>query len=79
MTFKHAVYILCIAFAIFLVGCAPGISQQARSKVTYKGSFTALQKSPEDHKGEVVMLGGRIIETKTSPPFSELIVLQLAL
>jgi len=79
MTFKHAVYSLCMAFAVFLLGCAAGISQQARSMVTYKGSFTDLQKSSEDHKGEVVMLGGRIIETKTSPPFSELIVLQLAL
>jgi outer membrane lipoprotein len=47
--------------------------------VTYKGSFSALQKTPDAYKGEVVMLGGRIIETKISSPLSELTVLQVAL
>ncbi|MBW1864639.1 MAG: Slp family lipoprotein [Deltaproteobacteria bacterium] len=79
MTLKHAVYILVIFFIMLVMGCATGISQQSRSKVTYTGSFSALQKTPDVHKGEVVMLGGRIIEAKTSPPLSELYVLQLAL
>jgi len=79
MTIKHVAYILCIAFTMLVMGCAAGISQQSRSKVTYKGSFSDLQKTPDAYKGEVVMFGGRIIETKTSPPISELIVLQLAL
>ena len=38
-----------------------------------------LQKTPDAYKDEVIMLGGRIIETKTSHPLSELTVLQLAL
>jgi outer membrane lipoprotein len=78
MTIKHAVYILCISFIMLVMGCATGISRQSRSKVTYTGSFSALQKTPDDYKGEIVMLGGKIIETTTPSPLSELTVLQLA-
>lgn len=79
MTIKRAVYIFGIFFIMLVTGCAVGISQPSRSKVTYTGSFSALQKTPDLYKGEVIMLGGRIIETKTSSPLSELTVLQLAL
>jgi outer membrane lipoprotein len=79
MTPKQAVYILGISFIMLVMGCAAGISQQSRSKVTYTGSFSALQKTPDVYKSEVIILGGRIIETKASSPLSELTVLQLAL
>jgi outer membrane lipoprotein len=79
VTPKHAVYILGIFIIMVMIGCASGISQQSRSKVTYTGTFSALQKTPDAYKGEVIMFGGRIIETKASSPLSELIVLQLAL
>ncbi len=79
MTPKQTVYILGISFIILVMGCAAGISQQSRSKVTYTGSFSALQKTPDVYKSEVIILGGRIIETKASSPLSELTVLQLAL
>ena len=79
MTIKHAVFIVCISFIILVLGCAGGISRQSRSMVTYKGSFSALQKTPGSYKGEVVMLGGRIIETKISSPLSELTILQVPL
>jgi outer membrane lipoprotein len=79
MTPKQAVYILGISFIMLVMGCAAGISQQSRSKVTYTGSFSALQKTPDVYKSEVIILGGRIIETKASYPLSELTVLQLAL
>ena len=81
MKFRNAsnILVLAIFLALFVMGCAAGISQQARSKVTYSGSFSALQKTPDVYKGEVVMLGGRIIEAKASSPMSELTVLQLAI
>ncbi len=79
MTPKQAVYILGISFIMLVMGCAAGISQQSRSQVTYTGSFSALQKTPDVYKSEVIILGGRIIETKASSPLSELTVLQLAL
>ncbi|MEJ2656235.1 MAG: Slp family lipoprotein [Desulfobacterales bacterium] len=79
MILKRAKHIFGIFSIIILAGCAAGISQQARSKVTYTGTFSALQKTPNLYKGEVVMLGGRIIEVQTSSSLTELTVLQLAL
>jgi outer membrane lipoprotein len=79
MTSKYTFYILGILFMMLVMGCAAGISQQSRSMVTYTGTFSALQKTPDAYKGEVVMLGGRIIETKASSPLSELTVLQIVL
>ena len=79
MTMKHATFLFVISFIMFVTGCVAGISRQSRAKVTYTGTFAALQKTPDVYKGEVVMLGGRIIETKASPSLSELTVLQLAI
>jgi outer membrane lipoprotein len=79
MMLKHARFILGLFFIMFVSGCTAGISQLSRSKVTYTGTFSTLQKTPDTYKGEVVMIGGRIIETKTSPSLSEIFVLQLAL
>lgn len=64
---------------MLVMGCASGISQQSRSKVTYAGTFSDLQKTPEAYKAEVIMLGGKILETNISSTLSELTVLQLAL
>ena len=63
----------------WLIGCSGGISEQARSKVTYSGSFHALQQAPQEHIGATVMLGGKIIEVRPMSNGTELIVLQLAL
>jgi len=79
MILKHGEFIFGIFFIMFVTGCTAGISQLSRSKVTYTGTFSALQKTPDAYKGAVVMIGGRIIEVKTSPSLSEIFVLQLAL
>ena len=79
MKLRNVSNIFVIFFILLMMGCAAGISKQVRSKVTYTGSFSALQKTPDAYKGEVVMLGGRIIEAKASSPLSELTVLQLAI
>jgi outer membrane lipoprotein len=73
--------IRCVAICLILVmfGCATGISRETRSQVTYKGTFGALQKAPDKHRGETVMLGGRVVETKGSQASSEITVLQLPL
>ena len=79
MTIKRAVYILFIFFIMFLMGCATGISQPSHSKVTYAGTFSELQKTPDVYKDEIIMLGGKILETNVSSTLSQLTVLQLAL
>ena len=79
MVIKRTGHILGIFFVMLVVGCATGISQQSRSKVTYMGTFPELQKNPDTYVSEVVMLGGKIIEAQVSSTSSELTVLQLAL
>ena len=70
---------LSIGLVLIIIGCATGISRQVRSQVTYKGSFVELQKAPNEHFGEIVILGGKVIETKGSETSSEITVLQLPL
>jgi outer membrane lipoprotein len=67
------VFLLLISF-----GCASGISQQSRSQVTYDGSFSNLQKAPEEYVGEILLLGGKIIENQPSPDGTELLILHLS-
>jgi len=65
--------------ALILTGCASGISRQARSQVTYNGPFSAVQTDPEAYKDQIVIWGGRIIETRTQSSSTEMVVLQLEL
>jgi outer membrane lipoprotein len=71
--------ILIIILSFTLLGCASGISQQARSQVTYSGSFKEIQAQPSHYKGDILLAGGRILQTEASSKHSELIVLQLEL
>jgi outer membrane lipoprotein len=68
-----------VLWMVWAIGCAGAISKQARSKVTYGGSFRALQQAPDKATGEIVMLGGKIIEVQSSGDHSELTMLQLPL
>ena len=79
MTIKRAGYMLFIFFIMLSMGCATGISRQSRDKVTYAGTFSELQKTPDVYKDEIIMLGGKILESNVSSTLSELTVLQLAL
>jgi len=71
--------LLGICLVLLMFGCATGISQQARSQVTYHGSFSELQGAVDRHRGEIIILGGKIIETKGYQSASEITVLQLPL
>ncbi len=71
--------LVAICLILFILGCATGISHQTRSQVTYEGTFAALQKAPAKHTGEIIMFGGKVIETKGSQTSSEITVLQLPL
>jgi outer membrane lipoprotein len=75
---RTAIALLSVIF-VFPAACASGVSQQARSQVTYRGSFSLFQKNPDRHVGAVVMFGGKILETKASPTSSEITLLQLSL
>lgn len=62
-----------------LGGCVSGVSEASRAMVTYKGNFPELQRAPDQHHGQVAMLGGRIVETAPSATGTEITVLQLPL
>lgn len=64
---------------MLVVGCASGISKASLSQITFKGNFSDLQKNPDAFSNEIVMFGGKILETKVAPDSSELTVLQLPL
>jgi len=79
MNLQKTSYLVGIIFIVFVAACTKGISKQARSQVTYSGGFSELQRNPDDHKDEVVLLGGKIIDTEVNAASSEIIVLQLPL
>ena len=71
--------LLLLLLTLPLASCAGGMSDQARSKVTYFGTFSRLQKEPDKFIRETVMWGGKVIETHPLQGVTELIVLQLEL
>jgi outer membrane lipoprotein len=79
MAVRWTLRLLGICLVLLMFGCATGISQQARSQVTYHGSFSELQGAVDRHRGEIIILGGKIIETKGYQSASEITVLQLPL
>lgn len=77
---KTVSFVLAIAVVAALMGgCATGISAQARSQVTYHGTFQQLSADPARHRDEVVLTGGKIIETNVEQAGGEIVVLQLQL
>jgi outer membrane lipoprotein len=80
---KTAIWIgAAIAFSVSflgLSGCVSGVSDYSRAMVTYQGSFPELQGAPDQHRGQVAMLGGRIVETTPLAEGTEIVVLQLPL
>jgi outer membrane lipoprotein len=65
--------------AVLLAGCASGLSEQARSQVTYAGDYGRLQRQPEAYRGKVVLFGGRVLNTQAVAGGTEIEVLQLPL
>lgn len=74
-------FIIATAFCqtLILVACAAGISKEARSQITYFGSFKEVQQAPQKYRGETVMWGGKVIQTRAKDSATELVVLQLGL
>lgn len=64
---------------VYAAGCAAGMSDAARSQVTYEGGFATLQGAPEAQRGKVAMLGGRIVDITPQAEGTEIVVLQLPL
>jgi outer membrane lipoprotein len=79
MAWRKTFFLFGILGILLAPACTKGISKQARSRVTYSGTFSELQEKPGKYTGEVVLLGGKIIETRVITEYSEITVLQLPL
>ena len=66
-----------IFFVVFSMtqGCSPVISQGILQQVDKSIRFADLQRNPEAFIGRMVLVGGRIIETKNFPSTTRIIVL----
>ena len=79
MAIKRTGTLFFILWVLIASGCSTGISQQSLSKVTYMGTFLELQAAPDKFVGEIVILGGKIIEVHVTSTSSELTVSQMPL
>ncbi len=57
-------------------GCLSPISKSVREKVDQEISFEEIRNAPEDYVGEMVLLGGEIIQTRNTTQGTLFLVLQ---
>lgn len=74
-----SIVFLSLVCLLGISGCATGVSKRSLSMVDFHGTFSQLQDHPEFFVGKVVLLGGKVIETKASSGHSEITVLELPL
>ena len=73
---KHARWILVL---LILSGCSGGMSRQVRDEAIPLRDFSTLRAMPGNYRGNTVILGGEVIETRTTPEGSTILVLERAL
>jgi len=61
---------------LFVVGCAPVISQEVLREVDKDLPFQAVLRNPDEFKGKTILLGGKIIETTPLQGKTRMTVLQ---
>ncbi|MCP4747397.1 MAG: hypothetical protein GY874_14840 [Desulfobacteraceae bacterium] len=77
---KRSIFLLILfSFLLHITGCAGPISKQTRAQVTYYGPFRPIQQNPEQYRGEVTILGGKIIGHETDDTGTRLVILHLPL
>jgi outer membrane lipoprotein len=68
-----------LTLSILVSSCAGGISEQARSQVSYFGTFADLRRQPGRFSGETVILGGKVVEIRVTEDVTEMEILHLEL
>ena len=64
---------------LFVMGCAPVISQEVLRDVDKDLPFQAVQRNPDQFKGKTIVLGGKIIETTPLEGKTRITILQYPL
>lgn len=71
--------LIILTLGFMMASCAGGISNESRSRVTYFGDFAGLQQQSEHHIDQIVILGGKVIETRVDEGVTEMEILHLNL
>jgi outer membrane lipoprotein len=73
---RYCFVLACCMLVSATAGCGHKLPPEVVEKVTWKGDFKTLQANPEAYIDEFVILGGKIIHTRTFQDRSEITVLQ---
>jgi outer membrane lipoprotein len=65
-----------LTLTLALCGCSGGMSRQVRDEAVELERFAQLSENPSDYKGNTVILGGEIIETRNQPEGTTILFLQ---
>ena len=72
-----------LSILIFVTGCSKPyhttLPPNLRTQIKHTLSFSQIKAFPDDHKEQVVMLGGQVLSAKRLPDSTELVILQLPL
>lgn len=79
MRYRHTLLLLALAAIIGATGCSYPISKKYRDRVRESVTFTDVREEPEEYKGETVIWGGVVLETRNTEEGSELEVLHTPL
>ncbi|MBI5446300.1 MAG: Slp family lipoprotein [Deltaproteobacteria bacterium] len=73
MPSRAALWVVLIAA---LSGCGGVISKEVRSQATPLGDYAELREEPERFRGQTVIVGGEIIETRNKAAETRLVILE---
>ena len=76
---KYLLLAQALAFALSPSGCVSPFGKEVRKQVNKKVPVAQVLADPNNYKGRVIMIGGRIVETVPKGETTEMIVLQLPL
>ena len=78
-----ATFFIGLSLIIVIAGCTQPyrttLPPDLRTQINHTLSFSQIKAFPDDHKEEVVLLGGQVLSAKRLPDSTELVILQLPL
>ena len=72
-----------LSILLFVTGCSKPyhttLPPDLRTQITHTLTFPQIHAFPENHKEQIVLLGGQVLSAKRLPDSTELVILQLPL
>ena len=80
---RQSLFIGLSILIIFVAGCTKPyrttLPLNLQTQINHTLSFSQIKAFPDDHKEQVVLLGGQVLSAKRLPDSTELVILQLPL